>query len=62
MTPRVDVIMDMDDIVHFVFGLEIDTGPVEILQNDTADRRGGFGRKIENLVHDLFRRDGCLRC
>ena len=52
----------MDDIVHFMFRLEIDAGPVEILQNGTAHRGRGFGRKIERFVRDLFRRDSRLRC
>src|SRR5882757_1971384 len=52
----------MDDIVHFMFRLEIDTGAVEILQNDTAHRGGGFGRKIKSFVRDIPRRDGRLRC
>jgi hypothetical protein len=32
----------MDDIVHFVFRLEIDTGPAEIFQNDTTRRRAAL--------------------
>ena len=51
----------MDDIVHFMFRLEIDAGPVEILQDDTAHRRGGLGRKPESFVRYLLRRDGRLR-
>jgi hypothetical protein len=51
----------MDDIVHFMLRLEIDTGPVEIFQNDTAYRRGGFRRKTEVFYRDLLRRDGRLR-
>src|SRR3984893_13180535 len=52
----------MDDIVHLVFWLEIETSTVEILQNGAAHRGGGLGRKVESFVHDLFRRDSCLRC
>jgi hypothetical protein len=44
-----------------MFRLEIDTGSVEIFQDDTTRRRGGFGRKVESFVYDLLRRDGCLR-
>src|SRR6266481_8969342 len=51
----------MDDIVHFVLRLEIDAGPVEILQNDAANRWGGLGRKTEVFVRYLLRRDGRLR-
>jgi hypothetical protein len=35
----------MDHVVDFVFGLEIDAGSFEELQNDAAHRRGGLGRK-----------------
>src|SRR5882757_7888737 len=52
----------MDDIVHFMFRLEIDTGVVEILEDGAAHRRGGFGREAESFIHNLFRRDGCVRC
>jgi hypothetical protein len=52
----------MNDIVHFMFHLEVDTGPVEILQNDPTYCRGGSGRKTENFIRNLFRRDSCLRC
>jgi hypothetical protein len=50
----------MDDIVHFMLDLEIDSGPVEILQDRAAHRWGGLGRKVERFIHDFFRSDGGL--
>ena len=50
----------MDDIVHFMFRLDIDTGPVEIFQDDAAHRGRGFGRKVESFVYDFLRRDGSV--
>ena len=48
----------VDDVVHFAIGLEVDSGPAEIIQNYTANRGSGLDGRWKSRPDLLGRRRG----